>query len=574
MASKRKPSNIVRKDQSPEELEAEQRQHAAARALRNVSASKLDLAIECLHWATLDLPEDKSGRAAATRGTPFHDGAATGVPGELANDHEEWLADELFRTWLEKGRRLLPSTYREEVAYCLHPDGTVTRIGENLGRDYGMHVGICGTIDVDGSASPESEVSDYKTGKRLKSAKDAWQLRFGNVVTESRKRSFHYLDEKGDVTPDSYECTAAEREDDRVRLVVLMSDITSGRTAPKPGEHCVSLYCPARKAKLCGAYEDHQKQKETPMGRMKLSNITSGRVDVPVTVLLYGVEGIGKSSFAADAPSPIFLDPDSGTKRLDVQRFPKPESWADCMEAIDELLNEKHDFKTFVTDTADALEAIAHAEVARKNSKRSIEDLGFGKGYVFALDLAKEYIAKLEALRAKGMNIITLAHAHVKRFDNPAGENYDRFQLKMHEKFAALLREWHEAVLFANYQTFIVGEKEEKRKKAVGDGSRMIFTQHRPAWSAKNRYGLPFELPLNWGEFAEAVKKGEPESPDELIKSIEVMLEGAPEELKAKGKDSLARCGKEVRKLASLADWLQGKLHAAPSASTSSTEAA
>lgn len=536
----------------------------AGRALKRISASKLDLAFECLHWATRDdLPEDKSGRSAATRGTPFHEGAATGVPGELADDHEEWLAQELFTRWLETGRKFLPSAFREEVAYCLAPDGSVTRIGENLGRDYGMHVGICGTIDVDGHDAPESEVADYKTGRRLKPAKDAWQLRFACVVTGARKRSFHYLDERGDVTPDSYECTADEREADRKRLVVLQSDILAGRTAPKPGEHCASLYCPARK--VCEAHKDHQLQKDKPMGRMKLSNVTSGRVEEPLAVLLYGVEGIGKSSFAAGAPAPIFLDPDSGTRRLDVQRFPKPETWADCLEAFEELLNEKHGYKTFVTDTADALEAIVHAEICRRGSKRGIEDFGFGKGYVAAAELAREYIGKLDALKSKGMNIITLAHAHVKKFENPAGDNYDRFQLKMHEKFAALLREWHSAVLFANYQTFTVGDKEAK-KKAVGDGSRMIYTQHRPAWSAKNRYGLPFELPLNWGEFEEAARKGEPESPSALITTVEALLADASDELKEKGKSGLARCGNDVRKLSALADWLKGKLQTTPSA--------
>ena len=102
--------------------------------------------------------------------------------------------------------------------------------------------------------------------------------------------------------------------------------------------------------------------------------------------------------------------------------------------------------------------------------------------------------------------------------------------------------------------TFLVGEKDEK-KKAVGDGSRMIYTQHRPAWSAKNRYGLPFEMPLSWSDFEEAARKGEPESADELVKTIETLIAGASEELAKKGRDGLARCGTDVRKLASLADW-------------------
>jgi hypothetical protein len=535
---------------APDENQAEQ----AIQALRRVTASKLDLAMECLHWTTLDLPADRTGDSARIMGNPFHEDAATGAHGAKLDDHENYLTTERFRGWLERGRRLLPATYREEVAYCLGPDGTVTRIGEGLDRDYGAHVGLCGTIDVDS----RDKVIDYKTGKRLKPVKDAWQMRFASVVTGARERAFHYIDAAGNADEDTYVSTAAERADDKARLVLLQSDILTGRTAAKPGEHCAALYCPARK--VCEPRQAHLKQQETPMGKMTLSNVTRGKLESPFAVLLYGTEGIGKSSFAADAPNPIFLDPDNGTGELDVARFPVPGNWADVLEALDTLANEKHEHKTFVTDTLDTLESIMHREVCRVGGKKGIEDFGYGKGFTAALDLGKLYLQKLDALRARGMHIITLGQATVKTFQNPAGDDYDRYRMAIHEKLYALFKAWHTAVLFANYQTYMV-EKGGK-VQALGDGSRMLYTEHRPAWDAKNRYGLPAELPLNWAEFERAARAGEPESIEKLKAAIAELLEKANDELKNKGTAGLQRAGEDVRKLSALADWLRGKIAA------------
>jgi hypothetical protein len=146
----------------------------------------------------------------------------------------------------------------------------------------------------------------------------------------------------------------------------------------------------------------------------------------------------------------------------------------------------------------------------------------------------------------------------VKNFQNPAGENYDRFQLKMNEKFGALFKERHDAVLFANYQAFIV-EKDGKTK-ALGDGSRMLYTEHRPAWSAKNRYGLPFELPLDWAEFERAAKAGTPVDPNLVKAEIETLIGSLAEADQKTVRESKERCGDDVKKLALLQNWLKGKL--------------
>ena len=536
----------------------------ARNPLAQITGSKLDLAMHCTYWTTVRLPADRTGRSAEIMGNPFHDGVATGASTPLEDDHEEYLTQERFAGWLEKGRPLLPATYREEVAYRIAPDGTATELGEHIDRQYGDGVGINLTVDV----VCAGEVIDYKTGRRVAAgARNAWQLRAGNVATNTKRRAFHYIAADGSVSADAYAASSAEVEDDRKRLRVLMADVLEGRTAPIAGEHCRDLYCQARKD--CAAHTQYEKEKEKTMGRMTLKNTTKGKLEAPFAVLIYGPEGVGKSSFANDAPAPMFLDPDGGTGEIEIHgRFPKPESWAECIEAIDTLLADKHEYKTFVTDTADALEALIHREVCDRGGKKGIEDFGYGKGYTAALDYWRTYLGKLDALRAKGMHVIVVAHSMVKTFQNPAGDDYDRFRLKLHDKSSALLKEWSSAVLFVNYKTYM--HEKDGKVRALGDGSRVVYTEHRPAWDAKNRYGLPYEMPLAWAEFERCARAGEPVAVEQLLAEVEELRLLGDDALKAQAAESLKRCGKDVRKLAMLADWLRGKVQT----TTTNTEAA
>lgn len=293
------------------------------------------------------------------------------------------------------------------------------------------------------------------------------------------------------------------------------------------------------------------------MSRMSLNNVSRGRVRSPLSVLLYGVEGVGKSSWGADAPAPIFLDLEDGTEELDVARFPRPESWSDVLAALDALAREQHQYQTVVIDTLDALERLIQREVCRSGGKQSIEDFGYGKGYVAASELAAVFVQRLEALRRKGMHVVCLAHAQIRAFSDPAGDSYDKYRIKGHDKFVALFKEWAKAVLFANYRVYTVSK--DGKTKALGDGARVVYTEPRPAWEAKNRYGLPTELPLNWHEFERSARAGEEALP-RLVATVEELLARAPAELAERGRGALERSGQDPAKLARLADWLRNKL--------------
>lgn len=299
--------------------------------------------------------------------------------------------------------------------------------------------------------------------------------------------------------------------------------------------------------------------------RMTLSAVTRGRIERPTRVLLFGVEGIGKSTFAANAPNPIFIAAEDGTAQLDVARFPEPKTWADVYAAIDVLLTEEHDYKTVVVDTLDWLEPLCWAQVvSRANSPKvkSVEDLGFGKGYVAALEEWRVLLARFEQLRIKrNMNVIFLAHSWVKTFKNPEDEDFDRYELKLHAKAGGLLKEWADAVLFARYETFSNTDEKTKRTRGVSTGARVVHTQRTAAWDAKNRYDLPPILPLSWEAYADAVAAHKPADPTKLKERIESLLESADEELREKVRAAVTKAADNAAQLAKIADRLSAQVN-------------
>jgi hypothetical protein len=298
--------------------------------------------------------------------------------------------------------------------------------------------------------------------------------------------------------------------------------------------------------------------------RMLLSAIVRGKVVAPLRVLVYGTEGVGKSTFAAGAPSPIFLCGEEGTNHLDVARFPKVEQWTDALDAIRVLRSEPHEYKTLVIDTYDSLESPCWAHVSQAAGKRDIEDFGYGKGYVAAFGEWQHLFAELEALRReRGMIILTIAHAQIRSFKNPAGADYDRYTLKVHEKAAGLAKEWHDVVLFARHEEYV--RDESGRAKGFSTGARVVHTVRSAAWDAKNRFDLPETLPLNWEDFAQAVAAREPGDPAKLreeIAALAAALQGAPPELfdRPAFEKALAAAANDAAKLAQIKDRLSAKL--------------
>lgn len=254
---------------------------------------------------------------------------------------------------------------------------------------------------------------------------------------------------------------------------------------------------------------------------LSLKDLNSSATMRPPRIVIYGPHGVGKNTFASSAPSPVLIDIEDGQPAgLGVPSL-RVTNFTELMEALGALYSEEHDFGAVIVDSLDWLEPIFHREAIRRNNAanpnkpwETIEDAGYGKGYILALDPLREYLDGINALRNdRGMAIIQTAHAEVKRFDSPESEPYDRYQIKLHKQASALVQEHADMVLFANYKTSVTKAEVGPKKtvaRGVGGGTRVIYTEERPAFLAKNRHNLPPELPLDWGALAAAMAPAQP----------------------------------------------------------------
>ena len=233
--------------------------------------------------------------------------------------------------------------------------------------------------------------------------------------------------------------------------------------------------------------------------------ITKGRIQTAKKVVLYGVEGIGKTSFAAKFPDPVFIDTEGGSKSFDVARFPDPLSWQMLLDEVQSVINNPTICKTLVIDTLDWAEKLAYDHVCAMKKWDSIETPGYGAGYRYAYEEMGKLLNLLSLVVERGVNVVLIAHAALRKFEQPDEMgSYDRWEMKLQTSAkcntASMVREYADMVLFANYETIVV-KNENKKGKAQG-GQRVMYTAHHPCWDAKNRFGLPEKLPFDFGQVA------------------------------------------------------------------------
>ncbi len=306
-----------------------------------------------------------------------------------------------------------------------------------------------------------------------------------------------------------------------------------------------------------------QQPQPKPASRMALTNIRKGPRQQPMRTLLYGVEKIGKSSFAAEWPAPIFICAEDGAALLDVQSFPEPRTWDEVLEAIEILRTGDHDRQTLVIDTADWLEGIVFDAICKRDGMKNIEEYGYSKGQnTVALDEWRLLISRLERLRReRSMHVVILAHSWTKPYKNPEGPDYDRFELKMHAKASGLLKEWCDCVLFAAYEQHTQTDR-NKRVRGFATGARLLYTQRTAAYDAGNRYGLPPVLPLDYSAFAEAVAAGTPLDSASLVKRIAELAAGADDATRAKVDGYVSSANGNADRLSKILNALAAKLSA------------
>lgn len=247
--------------------------------------------------------------------------------------------------------------------------------------------------------------------------------------------------------------------------------------------------------------------------------------EAPIRAVIFGKDGLGKSTFCASAPRPVFIAIESGLDNIDAVAVPTPKTWAQLVTYADELSQDER-CGTIVVDSLDWAEQLCWIHVCEqgddKGKKKNIEQFGFGKGYVAALNEWRILLASLSMARTNGKNVLLIAHAAKKPVKNPSGEDYDAWSIKINEKAAGLIREWVDVVGFAELDVATV--EQDGRTKGVSTGKRILRTQPAAGYESKTRYALPSKIPLEWPAFAAAVKAGSYASMPPLQETLEFLL--------------------------------------------------
>lgn len=244
--------------------------------------------------------------------------------------------------------------------------------------------------------------------------------------------------------------------------------------------------------------------------KSNIMNITRGKIKSAKKVVIYGPEGIGKTTFASQFPDPIFIDTEGSTKEFDVARTDKPTSWAMLTQQLDYIKQNKP-CKTLVIDTVDWAEQLCITAVCNAHGKKGIEDFGYGNGYVYEKEEFGSFLSRLEEVISAEINVVLTAHAILRKFEQPDElGSYDRWELKLGKRTGSIIspmvKEWADMVLFANYKTLSVAVDEKGKKHKAQGGKRIMYTSHHPCWDAKNRYGLPEEIPMDYEQIRHIIE--------------------------------------------------------------------
>lgn len=253
--------------------------------------------------------------------------------------------------------------------------------------------------------------------------------------------------------------------------------------------------------------------------------IIRGKIPCAKKVVIYGPEGIGKSTFASQFPDPVFIDTEGSTNSMDVARLPKASSWQMILQQVDYVRTHPEVCKTLVIDTIDWAEAMCVQHICDKHRKNGIEDFGYGNGYVYVKEELGRFLNKLSEVVEANINVVLTAHAQIRKFEQPDELGaYDRWELKLGKKTSSqtspLIKEWADMLLFANYKTFSVAVDDKGKKRKAQGGERVMYTSHHACWDAKNRYGLPEEVPFSYASIAQVIEEGKTGSSPVPVKTV------------------------------------------------------
>lgn len=229
--------------------------------------------------------------------------------------------------------------------------------------------------------------------------------------------------------------------------------------------------------------------------------IIEGKEIVAPRIVYYAVPGFGKTTFASKFPNPILVRTEDGGRNIAVKKTEALETYLDFKDAIEWLMQEPHEFKTVVIDTLDQLELLITKDVCAQEGKTDLGEIGFGRGEKKSAAFLSQVLGQLDVLnKERGMIVLLLAHSTVSEVKDPINDPYSRFRININEKYCLPeVERWADCILFGNYKIRTKEHKAGAKKliRPVGDfDTRVIYTEGRPSFLAKNRYGLPKEIEL------------------------------------------------------------------------------
>lgn len=228
-----------------------------------------------------------------------------------------------------------------------------------------------------------------------------------------------------------------------------------------------------------------------------------------IKAVLYGQEGVGKSSLAAQIPGIVFIDCEGSTTKMDVRRLPAPTSWAmlcDEMEYIRENAAQKG-YKAVAIDTFDWAEALALQAICIEHKINGIEGLNYGKGWQYECELIARFLENTDKLIKAGIHVILICHAISRKTSLPEEiDEFDHWELKLGNKttnkIAPLLKEWSDMTLFLAFKTQVMAADDKGKVHKATSVQRVMYATKSAWWDAKNRFGLPDMMPLSYGAVA------------------------------------------------------------------------
>jgi len=242
---------------------------------------------------------------------------------------------------------------------------------------------------------------------------------------------------------------------------------------------------------------------------INMESIVKGKQVKSIRQVLYGTDGVGKSHYMCNAEGIIVLALEDGVSEYDVPSIPlfsKEITFDDVIESLRLVYtnHKKLGVKTVGVDSLDWLEKKIFEYVCKENNVKSIEMIGYAKGYVMAMNHWNTFLSGLDSLRALGLDIILIAHSQIVKIDDPTTESYDRHDLKLDKRVRGMVREWADFVSHAQFENFTVKSGEEFGKavyKATATGNRLMHTIQQPAFEAKSRVSIPSPIALDWKTF-------------------------------------------------------------------------